>query len=364
MLIEPLVIVSISDTPREDAAEALELFDKNNISVKILSGDSADSISAILTDIGRKPNPESIITGKELEGIDPSELRGLIESKGVFARLKPDQKLEIIRALKKSKVYTAMIGDGVNDLPAIKEADMGIAMEEGSQITTEVADMVLLKKRFSLLPKIFDEGNKIVNSVSYISKLFLTKNFIVIYIAILSILFLLDFPLTPRRVALINIFGISLPAYLLMLRNTNVSKNHNFIKDIFTFIVMAGAVIIVAGYIGIWLTNSFFPGSEEHISMIMLSIMVFISIANYIIVAIRYEKEKAYFYVSGIILVILYIFFAITNYDAPIYNLIKIFYEIDFVPYKYWLVIMPMSIAGSYALYYGQKIMEKICKIA
>lgn len=358
--IEPYLLISISDTAREDAKEALELFDKNNISVKILSGDSADSISAILSDLGRKPEPGSIITGRELEGLGPEQLKEILEEKDIFARLKPDQKLEIIRTLKKNKVYTAMIGDGVNDLPAIKEADMGIAMEEGSQITKEVADMVLLKNKFSLLPKIFDEGNKIVNSVSYISKLFLTKNFIVIYIAILSIFFLLDFPLTPRRVALINIFGISLPAYLLMLKNTNVSKNHDFIKDIFTFIVLAGAVIIIAGYLGIWLTNMFFPGSEEHISMIMLSIIIFISIANYIIVAIRYEKEKAYFYASGMILVILYIFFAITNYDAPVYNLIKIFYEIDFVPYKYWLVIIPMSIIGSYILFYVQKIREKL----
>ena len=155
-----------------------------------------------------------------------------------------------------------------------------------------------------------------------------------------------------------------MPAYLLMLKNTNVSKNHDFIKDIFTFIVLAGAVIIIAGYLGIWLTNMFFPGSGEHVSMIMLSIMVFISIANYIIVAIRYEKEKMYFYVSGIILVILYIFFAVTNYDVPVYNLIKIFYEIDYVPYKYWLIIIPMSILGSFTLYYVQKVREKIFKIA
>ena len=203
--IEPYLLISISDTARGDAKEALELFEKNNISVKILSGDSADSIAAILADLDRKPEPGSIITGKELEGLAHERLKQILDEKDIFARLKPDQKLEIIRTLKQNKIYTAMIGDGVNDLPAIKEADMGIAMEEGSQITKEVADMVLLKNKFSLLPRIFDEGNKIVNSVSYISKLFLTKNFIVIYIAMLSIFFLLDFPLIPRKNTLINI---------------------------------------------------------------------------------------------------------------------------------------------------------------
>jgi cation-transporting ATPase E len=362
-IIEPYLLISISDTPREDAREALELFDKNEIDVKILSGDSADSISSILTDIGRKPAEGSIITGKELEKIPQGQLYEIIKSKDVFARLKPDQKLAIIRELKKEKIYTAMIGDGVNDLPAIKEADMGIAMEEGSQITKEVADIVLLKNKFSLLPRIFDEGNKIVNSVNYISKLFLTKNFIVIYIAILAIFFFLEFPLTPRRVALINMFGIALPSYLLMLRNTNVKRSSHFIKDVFTYIVLAGAVIIAAGYIGIILTNMLYAGSQEHLSMIMLTIMIFISVANYVIVAVRNEEEKMYYYISGIILVLLYIFFAMTDYDLPVYNLIKIFYELNFVPYKYWLIIIPVSIAGSIALYYTQVIREKVFKL-
>ncbi|MCB0722475.1 MAG: HAD-IC family P-type ATPase [Ignavibacteriae bacterium] len=362
-VIEPMLLVSISDTPREDAGEALELFDRNGIDVKILSGDSADSISSILTDIGRKPAEGSIITGSELAGISKGDLSKVIKSKEIFARLKPDQKLAIIRELKKEKIYTAMIGDGVNDLPAIKESDMGIAMEEGSQITKEVADIVLLKNKFSLLPRIFDEGNKIVNSVNYISKLFLTKNFIVIYIAILAVLFLFEFPLTPRRVALINMFGISLPAYLLMLRNTNVKRSSEFIKDVFTYIVLAGAVIIIAGYLGILATNILFAGSEQYLSMVMLSIMIFISISNYVIVAVRNEDEKKYYYISGIILVLLYIFFAMTNFDVPVYNLIKIFYEIDFLPLKYWVIIVPLSLIGSIALYFTQTLRERIFKL-
>ena len=358
--VEPLMIVSITDTPRADAGEALDLFERNNIDVKILSGDSADSITSVLKDIGRKPSENAIITGKELELAGPDRLSSILKEKSIFARLKPDQKLAIIKSLKNDGKYTAMIGDGVNDLPAIKEAQMGIAMEEGSQITKEVADIVLLKNKFSLLPRIFDEGNTIVNSVNYVSKLFLTKNFIVIYISSLSILFLLDFPLTPRRVALINIFGISLPAYLLMLKNTNTEKNPNFIKDIFTYVAIAGAVIIAAGYAGIFLTNLFYPGAEAHISMIMLSIMIFISITNYLIVAIRNERENWYFYTSAALLFILYVFFTVTDYDFPGYNLIKLFYEIEYIPLKYWTVIISMSLLGSGVLVFIQKFRERI----
>ena len=218
--ITPICVISISDTIREDVYEALKLFEKNGIEYKILSGDAPEAIQAILREIGIEVGKEKMVTGRELgqiannkeqrtnneEQITNSKeqitnnkeertnskkeqeeewFNKVVREKFVFARLVPEDKLRIIKSLKRQKIYTAMIGDGVNDLPAIKEADMGIAMEEGSQITKEIADIVLLKNKFSLLPEIFNEGNKIVNSVSAVSKLFLTKNFMVIYLTLL-----------------------------------------------------------------------------------------------------------------------------------------------------------------------------------
>lgn len=126
-------------------------------------------------EIGWKIKDDELISGDELEKVSDDNIYKTVMDKIIFARLKPEHKLRIIKTLKKEKIYTAMIGDGVNDLPAIKESDMGIAMEEGSSITKEVADIVLLKNKFSLLPQIFDEGNKIVNTVNSIGKLFVTK---------------------------------------------------------------------------------------------------------------------------------------------------------------------------------------------
>ena len=179
--IEPISIVSITDTVRNDVYEALDLFNKNGIGFKILSGDSGEAIMAILNEIGWKITLDQIISGNELDKLTKEEFKEVVLSKQVFARLKPEHKLDIIMTLKKEKIYTAMIGDGVNDLPAIKKSDMGIAMEEGSAITKEVADIILLKNKFSLLPEIFDEGNKIVNTVNSVAKLFLTKNFLVMW---------------------------------------------------------------------------------------------------------------------------------------------------------------------------------------
>ena len=204
----PVCIVSISDEIRDDVYEAIQLFEKNGIRFKVLSGDNMHAIQAIVNKIGWEVQDNQMISGEELDRLSPDEYRQAVISNLVFARLKPEHKLKIIKILRSEKLYTAMIGDGVNDLPAIKEADLGIAMEEGSQVTKEIADLVLLKNKFSLLPEIFNEGNKIVNTISSIAKLFLTKNFLVIYLSLFSLFFLLEFPLTPRRVALINIFTI------------------------------------------------------------------------------------------------------------------------------------------------------------
>lgn len=112
-----------------------------------------------------------------MDDLSGEQFTEVVQRKTVFGRLKPEHKLRIIKELRAQKIYTAMIGDGVNDLPAIKEADLGIAMEEGSTVTKEVADIVLLKNQFALLPKIFEEGNKVINTVGAVAKLFLTKIF-------------------------------------------------------------------------------------------------------------------------------------------------------------------------------------------
>lgn len=357
--IEPISIISITDTVRKDVYEALDLFNKNGIDFKILSGDSGEAIMAILNEIGWKINIDQIITGNELDKLTKEEFREIVLSKEVFARLKPEHKLDIILTLKKEKIYTAMIGDGVNDLPAIKKSDMGIAMEEGSAITKEVADIILLKNKFSLLPEIFDEGNKIVNTVNSVAKLFLTKNFLVIYLSLLSLIFMLDFPLTPRRVSLLNVFAIGLPAFILTLRNKNVSKCLNFIKDTFSFVGISSTIIIAGGYIGYYITSKEFNSKGSDLDMVMVTIMIFISVMNFIIVALETREKNFIYYLYGILLLFIYIFLATTNVSLSFITLLKIFYEIEHINPEHWIVIISVSSISSLLLFIIHKIRVK-----
>jgi len=358
--IEPIGIVSITDTVRKDVFEALELFSKNGIRFKILSGDSGEAIQAILNEIGWKIKLEQIVNGGELDRLSKEEFRTVILSKQVFARLKPEHKLDIIKTLKKEKIYTAMIGDGVNDLPAIKQSDMGIAMEEGSAITKEVADIILLNNKFSLLPQIFDEGNKIVNTVNSVSKLFLTKNFLVIYLSLFSLIFMLDFPLTPRRVSLLNVFAIGLPALIITMRNKNVSKCLNFIRDAFSYVLVSSTIIIAGGYAGYYFASNMHSALNSELEMVMMTVMIFISVVNFLIVAIESKEKNMIYFLYAVMLLAIYTFLSTTNIPFSFIKLLQIFYEINYINPDHWGIIITVSVLSSLVLFVTQKIREKL----
>ena len=359
--IEPISIVSITDQVRDDVMEAIKLFQSHKISFKILSGDAPEAVQAVAREIGWDIPDDKLITGQGLDEIKDEDFTKVVLNKLIFARLRPDHKLRIIEALKREKIYTAMIGDGVNDLPAIKAADMGIAMEEGSKITKEVADIVLLKNRFSLLPSIFDEGNKIVNTVNAIAKLFLTKNFLVIYLSLLTTFFFFEFPLTPGRVSLINIFAIALPSFVIALRNANVSKAKNFTKDLFSFVIVSSLFIAAAGHLGEHLTPMFYEISEADLQMVMLSIMVITSIASFFAVALhRAETNVRVYLLYGLGILAGYIFLAALKIDFVPLNWLKKFYEIEYLDTRYWGMVAAISIGSAILLFIVQKLRERI----
>jgi cation-transporting ATPase E len=358
----PLGIISISDTIRADVLDAIKLFEKNGIKFKVLTGDSTESVKAIIKEIGWNVKDDLMISGQELDTLSPEDFNNTAVDKVVFSRLKPEHKLKIINAHKQRNIYTAMIGDGVNDLPAIKQAHIGIAMEEGSAITKEVADIILLKNKFSLLPQIFDEGNRIVNSVNAVAKLFLTKNFLVIYLSLASLIFFMDFPLTPRRVSLLNVFSIGLPAFIITIKNRNISKCGNFTKDVFSFVIISSVLITVFGYTAYYLLKSTLELPEYELEMGMITVLIITAVTNFLIVARDAGGNKLLYHLYGIFLIALFIVLATVQTDLGILSLLRIFYEIKYLGLSDWVVIGTVSAAGSLILIGAQRIREKFVK--
>ncbi len=341
--------------------DAIRLFQSHEINFKILSGDAPEAVQAVAREIGWEIPDDKLVTGQELDATPDVDFTRVVLDRLIFARLRPDHKLRIIEALKREKIYTAMIGDGVNDLPAIKASDMGIAMEEGSKITKEVADIVLLKNRFSLLPDIFDEGNKIVNTVNAVAKLFLTKNFLVIYLGLMTIFFLFNFPLTPRRVSLINIFAIAVPSFVIALHNADVSKTKHFMRDLFSFVIISSLFIAAAGHAGEHITPMFYEINRADLQMVMLSIMIITSVANFFAVALHRGRTSVSLYIwYGVGMLAGYTLLAAVPLDFMPLNQLKRFYEIEYLDTRYWGAVVTISLVSSVLLFVVQKLRERV----
>jgi cation-transporting P-type ATPase E len=355
--LEPLGIVAIADRIREDVMEAISLFGQKGIELKILSGDAPQTIQAVCREIGWEVEAGDIISGKELDDLSREQFTEVVQRKMVFGRLKPEHKLRIIKELRARKIYTAMIGDGVNDLPAIKEADLGIAMEEGSTVTKEVADIILLKNKFALLPKIFEEGNKVINTVGAVAKLFLTKNFLIVYLGLMSIIFFLEFPLTPRRVSLMNIFAIGLPSMIIAFLNRNVQPYKNFMLDLFSFVGIAALVIMGSGYLSFYLSESIPHITHFQSEKVMIAVMTVVSVANYFAVTIhKDEKRKMQYLIYGLLMLCAYFLLLYMHGHNDIINTIKMFYEIPNLPVQAWWLIFQAGLCGSLLLLILEKI--------
>ena len=360
--IMPLAIISLSDTIRHDVMDAINLFQNNGIKFRILTGDAPEAVAAILREIGWNIDNDEMITGAQLDRMTEDEFTGTIFEKVLFARLKPEHKLKIIKTFRKNKKHTAMIGDGVNDLPAIKSADIGIAMEEGSAITKEVADIVLLKNKFSLLPQIFDEGNKIVNSVNSVAKLFLTKNFLVIFLTMFSLLALLDFPLTPRRVSLLNVFSIGLPAFIITWKNNNVSKNKNFVKDVFSFVITSSLLLVICSFTSRAVFSRFAVLTNVETDMAIMTVIIILAVVNFFIVARESESHAKIYYIYGIMLIILFVFLTAFNVDFYLFRVLRNFYEIYHLGFSAWIIIALITSVFAVVFVLIHKIRERILK--
>jgi len=358
--VRPLCIVSLSDIVRPDASGVLRQFTRNGIQFKILSGDSASSILATCRDIGWDAREADVITGADLDALQGPAFESAVEKSVVFARLKPEQKVKIVAALRARKIHTAMIGDGVNDVPAIREADLGIAMDEGAAITKEVADIILLKNRFTLLPEVFDEGKKIINTVGLVAKLFLTKNFLVIYLTLASALFLLEFPLTPRRVSLFNIFAIGIPAMLIAFTNTSTDKQKRFLLDLISFVALSAFVMVSCGYAGFYYargSTSALSGPGDIPSMVMVSIMVLTSVANFLLIIARQgEKRRRAYVLFAAGMALAYVAAVSMDGSNRIVGFLNQFYEISAIDPRSWGTVAVACAAGSLALLAAQRL--------
>ncbi|MGU7885730.1 cation-translocating P-type ATPase, partial [Streptococcus suis] len=246
--IEPLALLEIADPIREDAAETLAYLRSQEVTLKIISGDNPVTVSHIAREAGFADYDSYIDCSK----VDDEELIARAETTAIFGRVSPHQKKLLIQTLKAQGHTTAMTGDGVNDILALREADCSIVMAEGDPATRQIANLVLLDSEFRDIPEILFEGRRVVNNISHIAPIFLIKtiySFLLGIICIASIAlgkaeYLLVFPFIQVQMTLIGQFVEGFPPFILTFeRNIRPVEKHFLRKSL--LLALPNALMVV-----------------------------------------------------------------------------------------------------------------------
>ena len=248
----PIGLLSLSDELRPKAKETLEAFIRSGVQPKIISGDNPETVYALAKQAGLGEGV-NLVSGIELQQMSDDQFNAAASSATIFGRITPQQKEKLVDALKSRGHYVAMIGDGVNDVLSLKKANLGISMQSGSQATRAVADIVLMKDSFAALAPAVQEGQRIVNGMQDILRLFLTR-ILTMALLIVSSLIIGVFPLALRHGSLVTLLSVGIPAVMLALwarsgqtvKGSMVQRLANFVLTPVLFTSAIGLVVFYA----------------------------------------------------------------------------------------------------------------------
>lgn len=237
--LNPLGLISFSDELRPNVKEVLSKFREAGITLKLISGDNPTTVAALAYHAGFS-STDRTISGVELANLDKADFDDAVRANAIFGRITPEQKQQIVDTLRRDGHYVAMMGDGVNDVLSLKQAQVGIAMEDGSQATRSVADIVLLGNKFEALPDAFLEGQRIINGMNDVNRLFLTRTFYTILLIVIVGFIGTEFPFSPRHNALLTTLPVGLPAFFLTMWARTGKPKHDLITSITEFVLPTG----------------------------------------------------------------------------------------------------------------------------
>ena len=245
--VHPAALVVIDQTLRPDAAETVRYFLDQGVRMIVISGDNAVTVGAI-AELAGIPGADAPRDARDLPE-DKAALADVLDGTSVFGRVTPAQKRAMVGALQSRGHVVAMTGDGVNDVLALKDADLGIAMGSGAGATRSVAQIVLLDDKFSVMPSVVAEGRRVLGNVERVSDLFLTKSFYAMAVSIATVLFVLPFPFLNRHLTVTTFFTIGAPAFFLALMPNTQRFRPGFFGRVLRFAVPAGLICALSSYV-------------------------------------------------------------------------------------------------------------------
>ena len=250
----PAALVCLEEQVRTEAADTIAYFRRQGVAVKVISGDHPVTVGSVAAKVGL-PGADTPVDARGLPD-DPAALARVLDERSVFGRVQPHQKRAMVRALQSRGHVVAMTGDGVNDVLALKDADIGIAMGSGSGATRSVAQVVLLNDSFASLPAIVAEGRRVIANIEQVAKLFVTKSVYALLLSLSVGVAQVPFPFYPRHLTIISSLTIGIPGFFLALAPNDRRAHPGFVGRVARFAVPAGAVAAAATFGGYYMAQS------------------------------------------------------------------------------------------------------------
>lgn len=250
VLFRPVAIITLSDNIRPDAIDTIRWFKKNDVAVKVISGDNPVTVSEVARRAGIV-NASQFIS---LEGLSPLEVETAANEYTVFGRVTPEQKAILIRSIKKAGNTVAMTGDGVNDILAMKEADCAVSVASGSEAARNVSNLVLQDNNFASMPKIVNEGRRVINNIKNSASLYIMKTLLTLILAVICIFTGSKYFFTTNNMILYEVLISAVPSFVLSLQPNNSRVKGKFIPFVISR-ALPGAITMALGIVTLDIIN-------------------------------------------------------------------------------------------------------------
>ncbi|CAL9491067.1 HAD-IC family P-type ATPase [Streptomyces sp. enrichment culture] len=254
--VTPTALVVLEQRLRPDAADTLRYFADQDVRAKVISGDNAVSVGAVAAKLGLSG---STVDARRLPA-EREQMAGALDEGTVFGRVTPQQKRDMVGALQSRGHTVAMTGDGVNDVLALKDADIGVAMGSGSEATRAVAQIVLLNNSFATLPSVVAEGRRVIGNITRVATLFLVKTVYSVLLAILVVCSQVEYPFLPRHLTLLSTLTIGVPAFFLALAPNKERAKPHFVRRVMRYAIPGGVVAGAATFVTYLVARQHYSG--------------------------------------------------------------------------------------------------------
>ncbi len=357
-----VALITVADELRVEIANAFRMMDEIGIEPKIISGDNPATVAALVQQLGIRLQG-GLITGSALERLSDDEFADAVEENSVFGRIAPQQKERIVGALQSNGHYVAMVGDGANDVRALRQADVGVAMESGANTAKGVASIVLRNDSFEALVKGSAIAQSVLGNASQLSKLFVTKSFYAFLIIFISNMMGLEFPFLPRHGSLTALFTLGVPAVFITLTRPPRSAGRDFLSSTMRFAIPASLALAVSAVAVHLLTEGILGRPVEDARTLVSTTIGIVGLA-YMVEVIGYQgatrdnlMRPALVTFFGVALLGVFI---LTLYTPPLRN----FFDFSPLSGAEWAIVafaVAAALAGKWVLStYAAQIMRRL----